>query len=204
MTSKQTYLSGAQKRKKQREREEAVKKLTKIDVFFKDAVGAGRSGCSDDSSKGTDLAQPICSKVSEDAPVQELLSESDPNTEDMDLIDTDRGRFTGELSENLKNKIVNLEPHQPKGPFPKDPVTNRSFSSHYYHVKTKTGQVIHRFWLCYSLILNAVYCHVCWLFSDRLNKNFSDAWCNGTIKDWQGLAKKIESTKHLTITSHPV
>ena len=41
--------------------------------------------------------------------------------------------------------------------------------------------------------LNATYCEVCWLFSDRNDPSYRENWSNG-IQDWQGLSKKI--TKH--------
>lgn len=49
-----------------------------------------------------------------------------------------------------------------------------------------------RYWLCYSTILDSVYCEPCWLFADRNATNFTTAWTTGKINDWQGLSKKIK------------
>ena len=67
---------------------------------------------------------------------------------------TDYGHFIGDISGELKIKILCLDPHQRTGPFLKDAITERSLSSDYYHIKTKTGQYIHRFCLSYLIILN--------------------------------------------------
>lgn len=103
---------------------------------------------------------------------------------------TDRALFPEQLSEEEKRKILVSGPCRPPGPFPKDGHTNRSFSSKYYCILTKTGQKIERFWLCYSKILNAVYCQPCWLFSESGPMH---PWCNGSICDWKGLSKKIKT-----------
>lgn len=107
------------------------------------------------------------------------------------------------LKEEDKTFILNSKPCRPKGPFPKDPTSNRSFSSDFYYKTTKTGQKLERFWLCYSPSLNGVYCEACWLFADRTDPKFKNAWCKGLINDWQGLSKKIKDheSSHIHLSS---
>lgn len=72
-----------------------------------------------------------------------------------------------------------MGPNQPLGPFPKDPETQGSFSAFHYSYVNKAGIKIARHWLCYSMVLKKVYCHFCWLFTDRHSKFYSSAWVNG-------------------------
>lgn len=53
------------------------------------------------------------------------------------IIDTNHDHFTRDIGNELEMKILKLEPHQPPRSFPKDPLTNRSFSSDYYQIKQK-------------------------------------------------------------------
>jgi hypothetical protein len=64
---------------------------------------------------------------------------------------------------------------------------------------TKAGIKVPRMWLCYSLVLNKVYCESCWLFADRKNHKLKLNWING-INDWQQLTQKI--IKHENCTQH--
>lgn len=112
---------------------------------------------------------------------------------------TDIALFSGTLSEETKKKIIAAGPNRPMGPFPRDPITNRSFSSDYYYTHTKTGQRIERFWLCYSQVRNTVYCQPCWLFCEHKQLQTA-AWRDGSINDWQGLSKKIKT--HEDSASH--
>lgn len=111
--------------------------------------------------------------------------------------DTDIGKFHGPLDSETKKLVIASRPCQPKGPFPKDKISKRSFSSEYYSFKNKTGQTVNRFWLCYSPTLNGVYCEPCWLFSECSE---SHHWRDGKVCDWQGLSKKIK--KHETSAAH--
>lgn len=115
------------------------------------------------------------------------------------ITNTDIGLFPGNLDIETKRKIICSKPCRPLGPFPKDTASNRSFSTEYYSVVTKTGQKLERTWLCYSEIKNSVYCEPCWLFSDRADPNFKGKWCDGTINDWQGLSKKIKKHENSVI-----
>ncbi|CAI6372769.1 unnamed protein product [Macrosiphum euphorbiae] len=58
-------------------------------------------------------------------------------------------------------------------------------------MSTKMGSRIPRTWLCYSVILDKVYCEVCWLFANRRNSSFTPEWIDG-INDWQHLSQKVK------------
>lgn len=62
-------------------------------------------------------------------------------------------------------------------------------------MKLKSGINVPRFWLCYSVGWNVVYCETCWLFANRQYSYYNDSWING-INDWRHLSSKIE--KHET------
>ena len=99
-------------------------------------------------------------------------------------VSVDIGLYLGkEVNENLRKKILSAKPWQPQGPFPKNSVTGRSFSINYYYATTSSGQKILRDWLCYSLILDSVYCQACWLYANRSDKSFNDAWCKGSLNN---------------------
>lgn len=122
------------------------------------------------------------------------VTPTNPNCEKLGAFKTDIGLFN--LNQPLKEEdkifILNSESCKPLGPFPKDPVNKRSFSSELYFAKTKTGQRYERFWLCYSPVLNGVYCEQCWLFADRQDPHYKNSWCTGKINDWQGLNRKLK------------
>jgi len=63
---------------------------------------------------------------------------------------------------------------------------NRSILS----LTTKSGLQIPRLWLCYSILLNRVYCETCWLFANRNQKGFKNNWIVG-INDWHHMNDKI-------------
>ncbi|CAH0555180.1 unnamed protein product [Brassicogethes aeneus] len=98
-----------------------------------------------------------------------------------------------ELSEGLKKQLVHVGPYRPERPisgFANDD-SNRSFSEVYYKKRTSSGQLLKRFWISYSVTLNGVYCHPCWLFADRSSTSFNPAWTTGMLNDWKCLSKKI-------------
>ena len=78
------------------------------------------------------------------------------------LVSTDIGFYKNiVVDDDTKMHIVSCTPCIPQGPFPKDPITNRSFNSDYCFTKAKSGQKLQRFWLCFSKILGGVYCYFC-------------------------------------------
>lgn len=109
----------------------------------------------------------------------------------------DIGHFQNQiLTAELKRRIINTPSFRPVGPFPRDPVQQyRKFSITYYKKETPYG-TIDRHWLCYSTILDAVYCEPCWLFSNTKMDN----WRQQGIRDWRGLTTKIKI--HETSQSH--
>lgn len=64
---------------------------------------------------------------------------------------------------------------------------------------SKSGNKIPRSWLCYSIILNKIYCETCWLFADRFYKHYNATWIYG-IDDWQHASQKI--CAHETSVQH--
>lgn len=79
------------------------------------------------------------------------------------------------INVNLKRSIVLYEPCRPttfEFPFtPDGSGYNQKCTPHFYFKTVKSGIRIPRLWLCYSIILDQVYCETCWLFSNRLEKN---------------------------------
>lgn len=117
----------------------------------------------------------------------------------MDLVHdypTDRGNFEGVdiVNSNLKRSILLYGPCRPINvEFPYSPDGNgylRKFSVQFYYKNTNTGLCIPRLWLCYSVILDCVYCETCWLFADRQYNNFKINWIVG-INDWHHIGEKI-------------
>lgn len=227
------YRSGAQKRKIQQDREEAISKLPKINTFFKKTYELAAHQSNEDNSKsvgdtgeGSSFSnKEATSVITEELKVTEssvqnftseldleasvdsdneqqlaVTSKSTSDGTDSSSFSTDRALFSEKLSDDERRKIIASGPNRPSGPFPKNNDTRRSFTSSYYYTTTKTGQNIERFWLCYSKILDAVYCQPCWLFADNDNEQ-TLTWCYGNIRDWKGLSKKIKvhegSTTHL-------
>lgn len=143
----------------------------------------------------TNFNAPSTSSTVVNSIVQENVENIDNSNDDATgKFNTDIALFSEDevKKDEFKSLILNSEPCRPQGPFPKDPKTNRSFSKDYYFCETKTGQKIERFWLCYSPVLNGVYCEPCWLFANRLDKNFNKAWSTGKINDWGNLSSKIK------------
>jgi len=64
---------------------------------------------------------------------------------------------------------------------------------------SKSGNRIPHTWLCYSPILNYVYCESCWLFADRQYINYKSEWITG-IDNWRHLSQKI--FKHESSIQH--
>lgn len=102
---------------------------------------------------------------------------------------TDKVNFKEPLSHQEKRFIISQGPCQPKGPFPTDSDSSRSFSEKFYHFTNQANITLKRTWLCYSLTLNKIYCQCCWLFSthDRI----SSTWVTGN-NDWRHLTQNIK------------
>lgn len=108
---------------------------------------------------------------------------------------TDRGHFYESMliSSNLKRSILYGPCRPTTFEFPFTPDVsgyNRKFTPHFYFKTIKSGIRIPRLWLCYSIILDRVYCETCWLFSNRLEKSFKNNWILG-INDWHHIGDKI-------------
>lgn len=73
--------------------------------------------------------------------------------------------------------------------FPKN-VNRLSFNKSYYTYRSKINLILPRSWLCYSPLLDSVYCEPCWLFAKRTAFRYMIDGYN----DWQHISHKI--TKH--------
>lgn len=120
---------------------------------------------------------------------------------------TDRGHFKDIINSDLKYSIMLYGPCRPTINFPFSPDGSgvlRKFSTRYYFMTTKSGLQIPRLWLCYSIVLDSVYCETCWLFADRKQKGFKNNWITG-INDWHHINDKIndheKSSTHIYATS---
>lgn len=253
------YESGAQKRKKKKEQEAKIAKLTKIDTFLSNRpLAANRGNSSSDrnlnfdgnvcethnSSSNSDVVtdkeiQPqsescssnlfsvtldldnkpksdtsvggvgdakgckIVTNLPEEVVLESFEEINQGNETDADKsvqtctfnpsnkYPSDRYHFSENVTDDIKLFIVNHGPCKPKGPFPKDTnQNNRCFSKKYYEKVTKTGMIIPREWLCYSVHGDYVFCQSCWLFADRSSAFYHSNWVNG-VRDWKGLGKKI-------------
>ena len=125
------------------------------------------------------LTRPETSKADEqDVSIPETESTShfvDVRIRETENSDTTTDRSDASKNDDLPIFIVNSEikkaiiatgPKQSEGPFPKDPLQNsRSISTNYHHFVTQLGLKLRRYWLCYSLSMDCVYCQPCWLFS---------------------------------------
>ncbi|GFW83964.1 DUF4371 domain-containing protein [Trichonephila clavipes] len=121
--------------------------------------------------------------------------ESENENEETKLIRNYFSHYVGTpIDADLREQILKLGPYQPEGNFQKD-AKGRSFSSSYYSFISKAGQKIERKWLCYLTRLHVAYCQACWLFADRTNMYFKEAWCKG-VNDWQGIPKKKKIKQH--------
>ncbi|GLV61277.1 hypothetical protein CBL_21099, partial [Carabus blaptoides fortunei] len=204
---KRKQESGAQKRKKEKQREEELAKNTKISKFFSPPVRTitelDKTTLSHNEDDGKCL--PSTSSSGHESEFKEKIACSstsrpriETEAERLNETVTDMGYYKDKiLTDEIKRHIILSTPCKPKGPFKKDPLqNNRHFSESYYYCAYKYGN-INRLWLCYSLILDATYCEPCWLFSDSKHEQ----WRTG-VRDWQGLSKKIKihsnSQKHIT------
>lgn len=153
----------------------------------------------EDPSKGFDQAHLADSSLDEeddkaamDGDGSACLS-SFPSTLLEEQYPTDKGHFPSPTQLSLEDIkfIVRLGFCRPNLDFPKDTCgTNkgRGFSSFMYNMKTDSGLILPRFWLCYSPKLNVCYCQPCWLFSDCSQ---ADLWKEG-FNDWSHLSRAVQ------------
>lgn len=218
--------SGAAKRRKEKQLENERSKLTKITHFFSvkstSDEGGGSRNAADEGTTKTDNGTVLSEDVNLVSAANAADIEDETNVasfmpvavnQDVDLQNKDAGinesvvsleDFVNDLgyfqnqilSSDVKRRIINTASSRPTGPFSCDSTQNyRKFSTVYYKKETPYG-LIDRQWLCYSKVLDAVYCEPCWLFSNSK----MDRWRSTGIRDWKGLSKKILT--HETSQSH--
>ncbi|KAL4127552.1 hypothetical protein QTP88_011719 [Uroleucon formosanum] len=107
---------------------------------------------------------------------------------------TDRFYFEENIQNiAIKKCIMSYGPRRLKIVFPitkREDGSSYHFSSYYYEQTLKSGVIVPRLWLCYSVGLDCVYCETCWLFANRHYSYFQKAWING-VNDWLNLTNKI-------------
>ncbi|KAL4153274.1 hypothetical protein QTP88_001107 [Uroleucon formosanum] len=210
--------SGCEKRKKKKEEQEKILKLPKINSFFSSAVPY------EENTINSNITQPNTNPTALNNTtlniIESFTTEPEHSSSKVSIIETftpepalssptdldltcrypsDRGKFSDKvLDAQTKRLIMSFGPCKPDINFPRND-SNRKFSIEYYFMNTKSGFKIPRTWLCYSIILDMVYCETCWLFADRLNKNYYSNWVDG-VNNWQHLAQKI--SKHESSTQH--
>lgn len=91
------------------------------------------------------------------------------------LVNHDPGLRPTELTDNQKNYVIKLGPHQPVlASFPSD--GKDRFNPHWY-------KQFH--YLEYSTVKDCVYCFVCFLFPDGVGQEKSeDAWSKTGVRNW--------------------
>ncbi|GFT26988.1 zinc finger MYM-type protein 5 [Trichonephila clavipes] len=205
--SKKNAFSCYQTMKVHEEKEYNINsKYAKLDNFL---ISASSSSCaSASSSNARELDEQILevninpqekNTVSDTSTNKDTLSkekESENENEKIKFIRNDFAHYVSTpIDADLREQILKLGPYQPEGNFQKD-AKGRSFSSSYYSFISKAEQKIERKWLCYSTRLHVAYCQVCWLFADRANMYFKEAWCKGVNvsgKEYQKKKKKKKS-----------
>ncbi|XP_065654810.1 zinc finger MYM-type protein 5-like [Hydra vulgaris] len=184
--------SGAEKRKIRKEKEKELQKLPKLDIFLKKSKNDIHQSDNIDSADINEFLKTEESQTTDTATENAIQieeankkTEVETNIHPMALTN-DLGKYLNQIiSDDERRLLVRIPPHRPKGPFPKNyDQQNRSFSETYYYYTSKYGPVP-RIWLCYSIILDTVYCESCWLFSNQ-----NSQWKTG-LKDWKNLSTRF-------------
>lgn len=173
MDKKRDYLSGAQKRKIHQQKLDAVKKLPKLDTFFKKITNTTENvssenviviepGPAPDNQPGrsltcysADIPDEFKKETTNGIPDDDCNENENEETflesaSSLQPCETDICKFPeGSFKPQTKQLILASKPCQPRGPFPKDLISKRSFSADYYSFKNKTGQIVDRFWLLF-------------------------------------------------------
>uniref|UniRef100_A0A803SRA8 TTF-type domain-containing protein n=1 Tax=Anolis carolinensis TaxID=28377 RepID=A0A803SRA8_ANOCA len=111
------------------------------------------------------------------------------------LISNDCGEWPPKINDELRKILVERGPQQViDKDFPQDAMGMR-FTSNHYKRKLCNGEHVHRVWLLYSVLKNAVFCFACKVFG---NTNSPLASSQGD-SDWQNLAETLASheTSHI-------
>ena len=118
---------------------------------------------------------------------------------------TDVGLFGKSISDDDR---LYLTSHAPCQPTEKDLPTkqfpkkvqgdrSRSFQESWYDKKLESGKKIRRKWLIYSILLDAMFCLACFLFSPQSSISsgrfrYSVEWSNSGVSNWKKGAEKIK------------
>ncbi|XP_067122405.1 zinc finger MYM-type protein 1-like [Centruroides vittatus] len=203
MSDNRKRLSGAQYRKRKREKEELVKKASgSLETFLISTTSQEAPSSSQARdvnvtetefivvSSGEKKEDSSNTKTTMEAGV--LLKEQSPEEvsfENENLhVHEDPNYWPGVLLDKIKLTLIELGPTQLTEADITFPLNkyNRGFSSIYYKKKLCNGEIIPRVWLVYSKSKDCVYCFPCKIF-----KTFSSGLVEG-YNDWRHLSQVIE------------
>ncbi|CAA0824380.1 TTF-type zinc finger protein with HAT dimerisation domain [Striga hermonthica] len=209
------HLSGAQKRKKRKQLDQAAESqmgalhrflsvssnaevgqdqghqhVADVDANNEQNLDAEANANDDTQAPGDD----------NQAPEDDVEDQGHQQEDEMSTIFDPR---TWECLDNRKKDIL-IE----KGPvrelnlqFPKDS-TARHLSYAYYSRNLSNGEIVDRKWLVYSKHVDKVYCFCCKLFKSNQNKSHL---ASDGVRDWKHLSEKLKShensEEHLTCMS---
>lgn len=196
------YLSGSEKRKKRKQRDELVESQRgALDRFFKKNIGETSERAEVDHLDQSN--EPLNDNATD---LDDLDVQNDSNIEDisddphfvppLDIYDP---RNWGILDNKSRDILVEKGPLRELNlKFPLDG-SSRHFSYAYFSRKLTNGETSDRKWLVYSKHVDKVFCFCCKLFT-KLNKKSYLA--TDGVNDWKHLSEKLKehenSFDHMT------
>jgi hypothetical protein len=199
------HLSGAQKRKRQRQQEQLIQSQKgALHKFFSTSSSSVPADNVVDAPDSEDGQQEIGDSPIDATETENLQPSSEPANSVDDVQETSlHDIFDPRTWENINNKSRDILIE--KGPvrelnlrFPLDAL-NRHFSYDYYSRKLSNDEVVDRKWLVYSKHVDKVFCFCCKLFKSSWNKSLL---ANDGLNDWKHLTFRLKqhenSGEHIT------
>lgn len=151
--------SGTAKHKIKKQKEEYVKRMPKIDTYFKpNHEETEKEQDIDNSGILLNTINTASNFVLEPTATSSIDTINTKNVEPYifnslicERFPTDKVDFKEPLNHQEKRFIISQGPCQPKGPFPTDSDNSRSFSEKFYYFTNQANITLKRTWLCYSL-----------------------------------------------------
>lgn len=112
-----------------------LKNIKKIDVFFKNIIEESTRRTVTTPPDEESSASQCCSNVTVppekvDISHKDVVDEKEEKEEEKEEKEEEKEKYGKDWSaEETKIKLTSLGPHQPKGPFPRGPISKRSFSA---------------------------------------------------------------------------
>uniref|UniRef100_A0A3B1K7X7 TTF-type domain-containing protein n=1 Tax=Astyanax mexicanus TaxID=7994 RepID=A0A3B1K7X7_ASTMX len=182
---KRSYPSGAQKRRKIKERKSSTQSLTKLTNFFL----AARDEKSDEDEV------PETARLSEEdaAPVAAEVAGSSVS------LHSSPQQSILEETVSARCEIIKRGPVQIKEfDFPQnnDKIPRR-FTVDNYHMKMNNGEKINRNWLVYSLSSDSVFCFCCTVFERESKFIMKKSKIHrANMQNWRELAERLKTVQH--------